>query len=214
MARIAMPLAGGFEDSEFSVPYGRLRKSGHEVVVLGVDPGETLHGKNHEATARVDEAIASALPGSFDALVIPGGHSPDVLRMNQDVVDFVRGFVASGRLVAAVCHGPQLLIEADAVKGRTLTSWPSVRKDLQNAGATWVDEEVVVDGNFVTSRKPEDLPAFVDAIECQLQAAAKGSRKAAGQEHAAEAGGSSGKAGAASAASSSSRPGGGGARRS
>ena len=98
------------------------------------------------------------------------GHSPDHLRLDRDVVAFVCAFCASGKLVAAVCHGPQLLIEADAVSGRTLTSWPSVREDLRNAGARWIDREVVEDGNLITSRKPEDLEAFSDAILRRLHA--------------------------------------------
>ena len=100
----------------------------------------------------------------WDALVIPGGHSPDTLRMDEDLVGFIRRFGESGRPIAAICHGPQLLIEADLVRGRTVTSWPSIRKDLENAGARWVDREVVVDGNLVTSRKPDDLPAFEEML--------------------------------------------------
>lgn len=164
MARIAMPVAAGFEDSEFTVPHQRLRDAGHEVVVFGAKAGEAVEGKRGRATAHVERTAGELDPAGFDALVIPGGHSPDHLRTDTDVVDFVRRFCASGKLVAAVCHGPQLLIEADAVEGRTLTSWPSVRKDLENAGAHWVDREVVEDGPLVTSRKPDDLDAFCRAI--------------------------------------------------
>src|SRR5262245_50447544 len=143
MAKIAIPLAADFEDSEYAVPRGRLCDAGHHVTVIGTKKGETVKGKRGKAQATVDAAAADVDPGAFDALVIPGGYSPDHLRLDHDVVEFVRRFCASGKVVAAVCHGPQLLIEADAVRGKTLTSWPSVRRDLENAGATWRDQQVV-----------------------------------------------------------------------
>ena len=142
MSRIAVPLADDFEDVEFSVPLQRLREAQHEVVVIGSRTGTTVEGKRHRVKADV----------------------PDHLRTDPAVVSFVRGFCKTGRGVAAICHGPQLLIEADAVRGRRLTSWPSVRKDLENAGANWVDEDMVVDRNLITSRKPDDLDAFCDAV--------------------------------------------------
>jgi protease I len=168
MAKIAMPLASGFEDSEFAVPYERLREAGHEVTVLGSKQGEVIRGKGGRVSATVEATAGSVDPAQFDALVIPGGYSPDHLRLDAAMVSFVRHFMDAGKLVAAVCHGPQLLIEAEVVRGRKLTSWPSVRKDLENAGAGWVDEEVVEDGNLITSRKPEDLDAFCEAIAAQL----------------------------------------------
>jgi protease I len=164
MARIAMVLGQEFEDSEAMVPLERLRKAGHEVEILGRKAGEELRGKRGDARLRVDASCAERDPNDYDALLIPGGHSPDHLRTEAPVVAFVRAFVDTDGLVAAVCHGPQLLIEADAVDGRRLTSWPSVRTDLLNAGADWVDEPVVVDDNLVTSRKPADLDAFTAAL--------------------------------------------------
>ncbi len=164
MAKIAIPLADGFEDSEFAVPYARLREAGHEVTVFGTSAGETVTGKHGNASHRVEAEAAELNPDDFDALLVPGGHSPDKLRLDADVVDFTRRFFATGKPVAAICHGPQLLIEAELVKGRTLTSWPSVRTDLINAGAYWEDQEVVIDGSLITSRKPDDLPAFCKAI--------------------------------------------------
>jgi len=164
MAKVAMPVGPGFEDSEFTVAYDRLREAGHDVTVFGSKAGEVLAGKQGQATARIEKSAEDLDPNSFDALVIPGGHSPDKLRMDEKVVSFVKGFVESGKPIAAVCHGPQLLIEAEAVRGRTLTSWPSVRKDLENAGAKWKDQEVVEDDNLITSRKPEDMDAFCSAI--------------------------------------------------
>jgi len=122
-----------------------------------------------EGTANVQDRSDSEVTVPCERLR-GAGHSPDHLRLDRDVVAFVCAFCASGKLVAAVCHGPQLLIEADAVSGRTLTSWPSVRKDLRNAGARWIDREVVEDGNLITSRKPEDLEAFSDAILRRLHA--------------------------------------------
>lgn len=164
MATIAIPIDDDFEDSEFTVPRDRLREAGHEIVTLGVERGRTVAGKRGKATVTVDASADECDPAVFDAVVIPGGYSPDHLRTDGALVAFLKKFHATGRLVAAVCHGPQLLIEADAVRGRTVTSWPSIRKDLVNAGAAWVDRPVVEDGNLITSRKPEDLEAFSDAI--------------------------------------------------
>jgi protease I len=164
MARIAVPLAEGFEDSEFTVPRERLVENGHQIVVIGEEAGKMLEGKRAEATVRVDAASDSVDAGDFDALLIPGGYSPDRLRTHAPTVEFVQRFAETERLVAAICHGPQLLIEADLVEGRALTSWPSVRKDLENAGARWLDQEVVIDRNLVTSRGPADLGPFCDAV--------------------------------------------------
>jgi protease I len=164
MSTIAVPLADDFEDDEFSIPVGRLAEAQHEVVVMGVEPGAEVEGKRHRVRVEIDDAAARLDLDDFDMLLIPGGYSPDHLRTDPAVVSFVRRFCESGRPVAAICHGPQLLIEADAVRGRHLTSWPSIRKDLENAGATWSDQEVVVDGNLITSRKPDDLEAFSNAV--------------------------------------------------
>lgn len=164
MARIAFVLGDDFEDSEFAQPYKELRAAGHDVEVLGAKAGAVVKGKrgNEEFTIEADTQGKDA--ATYDALVIPGGYSPDHLRMDKDVVRFVGAMVRADKVIAAVCHGPQLLIEADAVEDKQLTSWPSVRTDLLNAGAKWVDREVVVDGKLITSRKPDDLPAFTQAI--------------------------------------------------
>jgi protease I len=145
-------------------PYDALREAGHEVELIGAKANETLKGKKGKESITTEAAAGDRKAASYDALVIPGGYSPDHLRAEDDVVAFVRGFVDSGKLVAAICHGPQLLIETDAVDGKRVTSWKSVKTDLENAGASWVDEEVVVDGALITSRKPDDLPAFTKAI--------------------------------------------------
>ncbi|HEY0190120.1 MAG TPA: type 1 glutamine amidotransferase domain-containing protein [Kofleriaceae bacterium] len=172
MARIAFVLATDFEDSEFRKPYDALREAGHQVDVLGAKGGETVHGKKGIEHVEVEAAAKDRDAGDYDALVIPGGYSPDHLRTDADVVDFVHDMVEDGKVIAAVCHGPQLLIEADAVEGKQLTSWPSVRTDLENAGARWVDQEVVIDDQLITSRKPDDLPAFSMAIARALEARA------------------------------------------
>ncbi len=171
MSRIAALLADGFEDSEFTVPRDRLRAAGHQVVVLGKEPG-TIEGKRGDARVEVEGRAGDASPDDFDALLLPGGWSPDHLRTDEGTVEFVRQFASTGKPLAAICHGPQLLIEADAVRGRTMTSWPSVRTDLRNAGAEWLDEEVVQDGSLITSRKPDDLDAFCSAFLEQLDAPA------------------------------------------
>ena len=170
MARIAFVVGEDFEDSEFKKPYDGLREAGHDVEVLGVKAGEVMHGKKGTEKIEIAAAAADRDPRSYDAIVIPGGYSPDHLRMDKNVVKFVGDAVRAGKLIAAVCHGPQLLIEADAVEDKKLTSWPSVRTDLLNAGAKWVDKEVVVDGTLITSRKPADLDAFTAAIQQQLAA--------------------------------------------
>jgi protease I len=168
MARIAIVLGPDFEDSEFDVPRNRLDAHGHDVVVVGSSQWTKLTGKKGEVSATVDVSVGVVDADEFDAVVIPGGYSPDHLRTDEAIVRFVRDMATKGAPVAAVCHAGSLLIEADLVEGRTVTSWPSIRTDLVNAGAAWVDEEVVVDGNLITSRKPDDLPAFVEAIEGAL----------------------------------------------
>ncbi len=168
MANIAFVLGEDFEDSEFRKPYDGLRARGHRIDIIGERAGTLLKGKKGTEEVKVEKAVADVDAESYDALVIPGGYSPDHLRMNASMVQLTQSMLRGGKVVAAVCHGPQLLIEAEGVKGRVVTSWPSVRKDLENAGATWVDEEVHVDGKLITSRKPDDLPAFTEAIAKQL----------------------------------------------
>jgi protease I len=161
--KVAVLATDGFEQSELETPLEALKSAGAEVEVISPKTGE-IQGMEHEEKGRkqkVDRALSEAQPQSYDALVLPGGvANPDKLRMKPEAVAFVRSFVEADKPIAAICHGPWTLINAEAVEGKTLTSWPSLEKDLENAGATWVDEEVVVDGRLVTSRKPDDLPAF------------------------------------------------------
>ena len=157
--RIAALVGPDFEDSEFRVPYDRHRQAGHEVVVVGLKKGETLTGKKGKERIQVEVGIEDVRPDQFDALFIPGGYSPDHLRADERVIAFVQRF--RDKPVFAICHGPQLLISADMVRGRTMTAWKTIQADLKYAGANVVDKEVVVDRNLVTSRKPEDIDAFV-----------------------------------------------------
>jgi protease I len=164
MAKVAFVLGDDFEDSEFKVPYDRVREAGHEVTVIGKEAGQEVKGKRGNETFTIERAPAEVNPAEFDALVVPGGYAPDKLRTDEAVVSFVREVFQARKPVAAICHAGSLLIEADVVDGMTLTSWPSIRTDLENAGATWEDREVVEHDNLITSRNPDDLDAFCDAI--------------------------------------------------
>jgi len=157
---IACLLTNGFEDSEFKVPYDRLRAAGYTVELIGTKAGETVKGYKGRESARIERAIDDVTAEAYEGLLIPGGHSPDQLRGDDRFVDFVKRFDATGRPLAAVCHGPQLLLTAELQRGRTLTAWRTIQGDLRQAGANVVDKEVVVDGNWITSRKPDDLEAF------------------------------------------------------
>lgn len=170
MARVIFVLGDDFEDSEFRVPYDRLAAAGHDVTVVGGRAGDRVTGKRGEETIEIQASAASIDPRNVDVVVIPGGYSPDKLRTDDDVVQLVRDAAMHGKLVAAVCHGPSLLIDAEIVDGKRLTSWPSIKKDLYNAGAVWEDHEVVEDGNLITSRMPDDLEAFSRAILDRLAA--------------------------------------------
>jgi protease I len=168
MSKIAILVDRMFEDSEFRVPYDRLRAAGHELDIVGIHAGNEVVGVKNKEHVKIEKSVTDVSESDYDALVIPGGYSPDHLRTNRDAVRFTSAMAQSNKPVAAVCHAPSLLIEADLVEDRVVTSWPSIRTDLVNAGAKWVDREVVVDGNIVTSRNPGDLAAFSDAILHQL----------------------------------------------
>jgi protease I len=166
-ARILILSADGVEQAELTVPRDELRKAGAQVQVATPD-GKPVRGWNHKdwgETIEADLKIVDAAPGDYQAIVLPGGQiNPDLLRVNQDAMTVLRGFLDSDKVVAAICHGPWLLVEADAVRGLTVTSYKSIRTDLTNAGGQWVDKEVVVDRGIITSRSPSDLPAFVAKI--------------------------------------------------
>ncbi|WAC91988.1 type 1 glutamine amidotransferase domain-containing protein [Mycobacterium sp. Aquia_213] len=176
--RIAILAADGVEKVELEQPRTAMRQAGARVEVLSLRGGE-IQAREHdlEPAGRfaVDRAVKDASVDEFDGLVLPGGTvNPDKLRMDATAVAFVRDFVESGKPVAAICHGPLTLVEAGVVAGRTLTSYPSIRTDLRNAGASVVDEEVVVDGNLITSRSPRDLPAFCSTLIKQFAHAPTG----------------------------------------
>lgn len=159
--KIAVLITDEFEDSEFTSPAAEFRKAGHEVVTIEKQAGKTVTGKKGEAKVTIDKAIDEVRPADFDALLLPGSHSPDSLRGDERFVTFTRDFVNSGKPVFAICHGPQLLISADVVRGRKLTAVKPIVIDVKNAGADFYDKEVVVDKDqLVTSRTPDDLPAF------------------------------------------------------
>lgn len=157
--RVAILATNGFEDSELTEPLAALREHGAEIEIVSTNTG-TIRGKNgHEA--HVSRASSAVRAEDYDALVLPGGVvNGDHIRLDQHAVAFTRGFFEQHKPVAAICHGGWILTDADVLRGRTVTSYPSLRTDLKNAGATWVDEEVVVDQGLVTSRTPDDLPAF------------------------------------------------------
>ena len=159
--KVACILANGFEDSEFRQPYDALRSAGHDVTIVGLEKGQTLNGDKGRETAAVEKAFADVNPDEFDALFIPGGFSPDRLRAHDAPVKFVRAFFDAEKPIMAICHGPQIFITADEHKGHRLTAWRTIQGDLKRLGANVVDEEVVVDRNLVTSRQPQDIPAFI-----------------------------------------------------
>ena len=161
--RVAFLATNGFEDSELTSPWEAVTSAGAQAVLVSPEAGSISGEKGHEA--HVDLAASDASSQDFDALVLPGGvANGDKLRLDAAAVAFVRGFFAQGKPVGAICHGGWILTDADVVVGRTMTSYPSLRTDLPNAGARWVDEEVVVDDRLVTSRTPDDLPAFNDRL--------------------------------------------------
>ena len=162
--RIAILVEDEYEDRELTGPLEALRAAGAAVSLVGPVQGATYSGKRGEAVVTSDLAAGAARMKDFDALVIPGGHAPDKMRMRHAMVDLTREMMEAGKPVAAICHGPQLLISANAVRGRTLTCWPSIAIDVKNAGGLYVDKPVVEDGNLITSRKPDDVPVFSEAI--------------------------------------------------
>jgi protease I len=162
--RIAILAEESFEDSELTEPLRAMKDAGARVLIVGSGSKKSYKGKRGSAEVTVDTTADKVEASQFDAIIVPGGYAPDKMRLHQPMVDLVRKAHAEGKIIAAVCHGPQLLISADIVKGRRVTSWPSVAVDLKNAGAIWVNEPVVKDGNIITSRKPADLPKFNKAI--------------------------------------------------
>ncbi|MGB8319644.1 MAG: type 1 glutamine amidotransferase domain-containing protein [Ignavibacteriaceae bacterium] len=165
--KIAVFLENMYEDLEFWYPNIRMKEEGAEVVVIAPEAKEKYTGK-HGLPAVSDKAINEVNTGEFDALIIPGGYSPDKMRRHKEMVDFVKKMDDEGKLIAAICHAGWMMASADIIKGRKLTSFFSIKDDLVHAGAEWIDKEVVIDGNIITSRHPEDLPAFCREIIKEL----------------------------------------------
>ena len=163
MKKIAVIITDLFEDSEYTRPVEAFQAADHLIVNIGLSAGVTVKGKKAQTPVIIDKAIADVVINDFDALLIPGGYSPDKLRVDEDAVSFVKQFVGSGKPVFSICHAPQLLITADVIKGRTITGWKSIIQDIKNAGAIFVDEAVVEDGNLISSRYPGDLDVFIEA---------------------------------------------------
>jgi protease I len=162
--RVAMFIEDGFDERELKGPLDALRAAGATVTVVGPTANTEFRDKRGTTIMRSDLAAAALKLADFDAIVIPGGHAPDKMRMRHAMVDLARDAMEAGKPVAAICHGPQVLISANVLRGKTLTCWPSIAVDVKNAGGLYVDKPVVEDGNLITSRKPDDVPAFSDAI--------------------------------------------------
>jgi protease I len=162
--RVALLIEQNVEDSEFQIPYNALKKAGANVVVLGSRMNEEYKGKRGNVSVKADATTTEVLAREFDAVIVPGGMAPDAMRTNRNTVRFVGDAIAQGKWVAAICHGPQLLIEGDLLRGRRVTGFKAIRRDLKNAGATVFDKPLIVDGNLITSRRPGDLPIFTTAI--------------------------------------------------
>jgi len=169
MGKVAVVIAEMFEDSEYAQPAEALKKAGHEPVHIGLKSGVTVKGKKQGTPVKIDKTAPEVKVADFDALLIPGGYSPDHLRVDEQMVRFVKEFVESGKPVCAICHAPQLLITAQVLKGRKITGWKSIIQDIKNAGAEFIDQEVVEDGNLISSRSPADLPAFIRACLIKLK---------------------------------------------
>ncbi|MDV2480695.1 type 1 glutamine amidotransferase [Methanoculleus sp. Wushi-C6] len=174
MSRIAVLITDMFEDVEYTEPAKAFQEAGHDLVHVGLSAGETVHGKKDRTPVAIDRAASDVSADDFDALFIPGGYSPDKLRAHDAPVEFVRAFMESGKPVLAICHAPQLMITAQVLEGRKVTGWKSVAQDIRNAGAEYIDREVVIDGNLVSSRQPDDIPAFIEASLAKLKEAGGG----------------------------------------
>ncbi|NJL63790.1 MAG: DJ-1/PfpI/YhbO family deglycase/protease [Methylacidiphilales bacterium] len=166
--KVAILIENDVEDAEFQVPYKGLKQAGIDVVVLGSRMNETYKGKRGKLSIKPDGTTTEAIAAEFDAVIIPGGMAPDKMRRNPNTVRFVQEAIAQNKIIAAVCHGAQLLIEGDLLKGRKATGFSAIRKDMVNAGADYLDEPLVVDSNLITSRQPGDLAIFTTAILSRL----------------------------------------------
>ena len=162
MSKVAVIITDLFEDSEYTEPAKAFLDAGHELVHIELEAGKTVKGKKEGTEVVIDRSVTDVSADDFDALLIPGGFSPDKLRAFDEPVAFAKAFMDNNKPVFAICHGPQLLISADSLRGRRSTGWRSITQDIKNAGAEYLDQKVVIDGNYVSSRHPGDLPAFIN----------------------------------------------------
>lgn len=169
MSKIAVLIDDMFEDAEYTTPAHAFKEKGHQLTHVGLEKGKIVRGKKENTEVTIDKAIDDVEVEDFDALLIPGGFSPDKLRAHENVVKFTREFMDSEKPVFAICHGPQLLITAQRLEGRKVTGWKSIAQDIKNAGANYIDKEVVEDGNLISSRHPGDLPSFIAASLRRLE---------------------------------------------
>lgn len=164
MKKIAILIADLFEESELIYPYYRLKEEGYEVDLVGAEADKVYKGKTGSYPMKSTHSSKDIKSSDYEGVVIPGGYSPDNMRRSSETLEFVESLDKEGKLIAAICHGPWILASCCDLNGRNITSFPSIKDDLVNAGGNYVDEEVVIDKNFITSRKPDDLPAFLKAI--------------------------------------------------
>lgn len=169
MSKIAIVITDLFEDAEYKKPAEAFHDAGHELVHVGLKKESTVKGKRKETPVQIDKTFEEVSADEFDAVFIPGGYSPDKLRAHEQAVNFVSTFVKQDKPVFLICHAAQLLITADVLKGRKITGWKSIIQDIKNAGATYVNEEVVIDDNLISSRSPKDIPAFIQATLKKLE---------------------------------------------
>lgn len=168
MAKVAFLLAPDFEDSEMKNPYETIKEAGHETVIIGNAKGVVCNGKKNTVSYETELAAGEANANEFDAVIIPGGSAPEELRVNEATVAFIKELNNRSKVIAGICHGPQVMISADILKGKKLTCYIGIRDDVINSGARYVDEEVVVSHNIITSRTPKDEPAFIREILANL----------------------------------------------
>ncbi|WP_339226127.1 type 1 glutamine amidotransferase domain-containing protein [Oceanobacillus sp. FSL K6-2867] len=164
MANVCFLLADGYEDSEMKNPYDAMNEAGHKTVVVGLEKGAELKGKKGTAVYTSELSISEVKADDYDAVIIPGGSAPEALRVSDEVVEFVKQANEQGKVIAGICHGPQVMISADILNGVNTTSYIGIRDDVKNAGSNFLDQEVVVDGNIITSRTPKDEPVFIKEI--------------------------------------------------
>ena len=169
MAFVGVVIDEMFEDVEYSKPAKAFTEAGHSLLHIGIREGQIVKGKRKQTPVKIDKSISDVESGSLDAILIPGGCSPDHLRGYESAVNFIKDYFETGKPIFAICHAPQILITAQLLEGRMVTGWKSIVQDIKNAGAVYVDNEVVEDGNLITSRGPRDIPAFIKASLKRLE---------------------------------------------